>query len=318
MIVAVCKHELTKKFGKNRNGSPRIRCTLCGKTWTEPSAKPLGVMRIDVELAERIIKSLCEGVSVRATARLNNVNPHTVIDLMVLIGGRCERFMAGALRNVTVEDVQVDEVWQFIYCKQKTANRMGFGPEVGDSYCFTAIERNTKLLLTWHFGKRDQWNTDIFCQKLANATNGKFQISSDGFDPYRSAVVRHLGDRVEHGVLVKIFGKASPDDQRTYSPAKIKAIKKEQAWNLPNESRICTSHVERQNLNFRTFMRRMTRLSNGFSKKWHNHEAMLALYIMHYNFCRVHGTIKTTPAVASGLENHKWTVREMIERTAIV
>jgi hypothetical protein len=100
------------------------------------------------------------------------------------------------------------------------------------------------------------------------------------------------------------------------SPAKIKAVKKEQAWNLPDLKRVCTSHVERQNLNFRTFMRRMTRLSNGLSKKWENHEAMLALYIMHYNYCRPHGSLKTTPAVASGLENHKWTVREMIERTA--
>jgi IS1 family transposase/transposase-like protein len=316
MIVSACKHENTKKFGKNRNGTPRVRCTLCGKTWTASPPSLLGNMRISVELAERIIKCLCEGTSVRATSRLMNVNPHTVIDLMLLVGGRCGRYMQETMHDIAVTDVQADEAWQFIYCKQRTAKRDDLGPGVGDSYLFTAFERHTKLVLAWHLGKRDQWNTDYFCQKLRRATAGRFNLSTDGYEPYRSAVVRYLGDRVQYGMLVKIFGKSSAEDQRQYSPAKIKAIKKEQVWNLLEERKICTSHCERNNLNLRTFVRRMTRLSNGFSKKWENHEAMLALYICHYNFCRIHGTLKSTPAVAGGLENHRWTVRELIERTA--
>ncbi len=316
MILSACKHEHTKKFGKNRMGNPRMRCTLCGKTWTVPRPSSLGAMRIDLLQAESVIKHLCEGTSVRATARLTNVSKGTILDLMVLIGERCSRYLQLNLRNVAVEDVQVDEVWQYIYCKEKTAQRMGFGPEVGDSYCFVGIERNTKLILAWQFGKRDQWNTEAFCQKLRTATAGKFQFNSDGFDPYRSAVVRNLGDRVSHGIVVKNYGKVSQDDQRKYSPARIVSIKKEAAWNLPNMARVCTSHIERSNLNMRTFIRRMTRLSNGFSKKWSNHEAMLALYIAHYNYVRIHGKLKTTPAVASGVETQRWTVRDLIERTA--
>lgn len=317
MIAPACKHDQTRKFGKDRKSNPRVQCAMCGKTWTAKETPDLlGTMRIDLKLAEQIIKCLCEGNSMRATARLTNTNPHTVIDLMNLVGERCRWFMQQNMQGIAVEDVQIDEVWQFIYCKQKTAAREGFGPEVGDSYLFTAIERHTKLLLAWQFGKRDQWNTDTFCAKLRNATAGKFNLSSDGFEPYRSAVVRHLGDRVQYGMLIKIFGTASQDEQRQYSPAKIKATRKEQVWNLLDEKKICTSHCERQNLNFRTFMRRMTRLSNGFSKRWENHEAMIALYILHYNYVRVHGSLKTTPAVASGLANHRWTVRDLLERTS--
>ena len=255
MIAPACKHDQTRKFGKDRKGQPRVQCGLCGKTWTVAPPSLLGDMRIDLLVAEQIPKCLCEGNSVRATARLTNTDPHTVIDLMNMIGGRCgARYMDTEMRNITVEDIQVDEVWQFIFCKQKTAKLRDFGHEVGDSYLFTAIERNTKLLVTWHFGKRDQWNTDYFCAKLANATSGRFQISTDGYDPYRSAVVRYLRNRVEHGVVVKSFGTVSQEDQRKYSPTKIISMKKEAAWNLPNMKRVCTSHVERHNLTLRTFI----------------------------------------------------------------
>jgi transposase-like protein/IS1 family transposase len=316
MVISSCKHDCFRKDGTDRHGIQRYKCSLCGKRWSESQPKVLGNMRIGLELAERIIKCLCEGVSVRATSRLCGVDPYTVIDLMLLVGRRCKVFLADILKDVPVADVQVDEAWQFIYCKAKTAKVGDFDADAGDSYLYTAIERNSKLMLAWHLGKRDQWNTDTFCQKLANATAGRFQLSSDGWQPYPSAVIRALGHRVSLGVLVKIFGKTQQDDARKYSPAPIIGIKKEAAWNLPDRDKICTSHVERQNLNLRTFIRRMTRLSNGFSKKWANHEAMVALYIAHYNFCRVHGTIKTTPAVASGVAPSKWTVRMLLEKTA--
>lgn len=316
MIVSTCKHDNTKKFGHDRKGNPRVRCTLCGKTWIVAAPSLIGNMRLPMDRAEMIIECLAEGVSARATARLARVDQQTVLDLMVFVGERCARFLQNEIRNVVVKDVQIDEVWQFIFCKEKTRGQKHYGPEVGDSYCFTAIERDTKLLIAWHLGKRDQLNTDIFCRKLANATAGKCQITSDGFAPYRSAVPMHLGERVDFGMVIKIFGQGTQDDQRQYSPAKIKGMKKEAVWGRPSEKRVCTSHVERQNLNFRMFMRRMTRLSNGFSKAWRNHEAMLGLYICHYNYCRIHGTLKTTPAVASGLAASKWTIREMLEKTA--
>lgn len=316
MIVAACQHDHTKKVGKNKAGNPRVRCCLCGKTWTLPRPNMLGNMRIDMQQAESILKHLCEGTSVRATCRLTGASKKTVLYLMALVGERCKQFLTANIRDVVVDDVQVDEVWQYVYCKEKTAKANGFGPEVGDFYAFVGIERDTKLILAWHFGKRDQWNTELFCKKLRTATAGHFQLNSDGYDPYRSAVVRNLGDRVAHGVVVKNYGKVSQEEQRKYSPARIVSIKKEAAWNDPDMDRVSTSHVERSNLNMRTFIRRMTRLSNGFSKKWQNHEAMLALYVCHYNYVRVHGKLKTTPAVASGLEAHKWSMRDLIERTA--
>jgi transposase-like protein/IS1 family transposase len=316
MIAPACKHDQTRKFGKDRKGNPRVQCALCGKTWTVAAPSLLGNMRLDLARAEMIVKCLCEGTSARVASRLAGVDRQTVLDLMVFVGERCARFMQNTIQNVSVDDIQIDEVWQFIGCKQRTATLKKYGPEVGDSYCFTAIERNTKLLVAWHFGKRDGYNCDMFCRKLSQATSGRFHLSSDGFGPYRDSVPRALYGRVDFGMLIKIFGKSSQEDQRQYSPAKIIGTKKEAVHNLPKMDRICTSHVERQNLNFRTFMRRMTRLSNGFSKVWRNHEAMLALYICHYNFCRVHGTLKTTPAVASGLANHKWTVRELLEKSS--
>jgi IS1 family transposase len=273
-------------------------------------------MRLDMDRAEMIIKCLCEGTSARVAARLAQVDRQTVLDLLRFVGERCARFMQNEIQNVVVKDVQVDEVWQFVYCKQRTANLNGYGPEVGDSYLFTAIERESKLLVAWHLGKRDQWNTELFCEKLRIATAGRFHLSSDRFAPDRDSIPRQLGSRVDYGMLVKIFGKNSADDQRQYSPAKIKGTRKEAIHNFPDMNRVCTSHCERMNLNFRTFMRRMTRLSNGFSKSWRNHEAALGLYIAHYNYCRVHGTLKTTPAVASGLTGQKWTVRELLEKSA--
>ncbi len=152
MIVANCTHEHTKKVGKNKAGNPRVRCTLCGKTWTVPRPSPLAKMRIDVDLAERILKCLCEGNSVLATARMNSTTKRTVLNLMLLVGRRCQLFLQTNVRGVAVDDVQVDEAWQFVYCKQKTANRQRLGKQVGDSYVFTAIERGTKLLVAWHFG----------------------------------------------------------------------------------------------------------------------------------------------------------------------
>jgi len=170
----------------------------------------------------------------------------------------------------------------------------------------TAVERNTKLVVAWHFGKRSQTDADLFCERLRDATTGHFQISTDGFAPYKQAVPVLLGGRVGFGMLIKIFGEAPEDEQRKYSPATIKAIRKEKVSGNPDSKRICTSHTERANGTMRTFIKGMGRLTCCFSKLWDNHEAMLELYFAHYNFCRVHGTLKTTPAVATGLADRPW------------
>jgi transposase-like protein len=174
-MIAPCSHRNSKRFGKTKSGEQRFRCLDCGKTYTD-STRRLAGMRIGSEKAAQIISMLCEGVSVRATSRLTDTDLHTILDLLVLVGTRCKQFLDRELVGVLVDDIQVDEVWQFIFCKERTAERNGWaGAPVGDSYCFTAVERTTKLAVAWHLGRRSPEDTDRFCGKLRTATNGRFQ-----------------------------------------------------------------------------------------------------------------------------------------------
>ncbi len=243
MIATTCKHDDRKKHGKDAKGNQRYRCRDCGVTFIEET-NILAGMRIGLDRAEMIIKCLVEGMSVRATARLTDTDPHTIIDLMMLVGDRCKQFLDRELKDVVCDDIQIDEVWQYIGAKQKTAKHKELGDEKRDSYCYTAIERNTKLLVCWHFGKRDSYHTEQFCEKLRDAVAGRFHLSSDGFGPYKTAVPFALAGRIDYGMLIKIFGNTSQEDQRKYSPAAISSIKKEAIWGNPQDDRICTSHCE--------------------------------------------------------------------------
>ena len=313
MISAVCEHENRQRYGKTKAGTPRYRCRDCGKTFTA-STDQLGGMRIGMEKAVQIIEMLCEGMSVSATARLTHTDPHTVIDLMTYVGERCETSLAEEIKDVCVDDIQVDEIWQFVFCKAKTAERKHYVGGCGDTYCFTAIERGTKLLVTWHFGRRNQAATEAFCRKLNNATAGHFFLSSDGWSCYPMAVWQTVGDRVDYGQLVKIYRDGDPEDQRRYSPAKIIEAKRTPIIGVPDREHICTSHVERMNGSIRTFVKRMGRLTYCFSKRWDNHRAALGLFFAHYNWCRKHRSLNgKTPAEAHGLTNHRWTVRELMD-----
>ena len=318
-----CKHHRRKKCGMTKAGTQRYKCLDCGKKFTA-GTNALDGMRVGLDKAAQIIGMLCEGVSVRATARLTGTDPHTVIDLMLLIGWRCAEFLKRTIRGVDVEDVQVDEVWQFVYSKEKQAKDLrlqkfvNYGPEIGDCWTFTAVERTTKLVVAWHFGKRFQEDTDAFCGKLAEATSGRFQLTSDGYQPYLGAVAKTLGSRVDYGMLVKIFGKSTTEDQRQYSPSPIVGAKKVKISGNPDKDKICTSHTERHNGSMRCFIKRMARLTYCFSKKWENHEAALGLYFAHFNYCRKHESLYVkgegarTPAMASGLTDHVWTVAELL------
>lgn len=185
---------------------------------------------------------------------------------------------------------------------------------VGDAYCFTAIERTSKLIVAWHLGKRESHDAHVFADKLAAATTGRFQVSTDGFKPYRTAIPASMPS-VDFAQIVKIYATKEDNREAKYSPGEVIGTEKTTCCGIPNEARICTSHVERSNLTWRMQNRRMTRLTNGFSKKWANHGAALALHFAYYNFCRVHSSLKTTPAVAAGLEERPWTIRELIERS---
>lgn len=207
-----------KKFGKHRNGLQRYRCIQCHKTFTEDHATPMGEMRTKFEDAARAIELLCEGCSVRSVERLTGLHHRTIFSLLVCIGERCERMLEKRISNLPVSDVQCDEIWGFVRCKEK--HNITEDPVRGDAYCFTAIERNTKLILAWHLGKRSARDTITFTEKIHAATRGRFQITTDGFRAYADAVHLSLGTRVDFAQLVKVY--ASPrDGEQRYSPAEV-------------------------------------------------------------------------------------------------
>jgi transposase-like protein/IS1 family transposase len=312
VIAIVCQHERRRTNGTTKAGATRYRCKDCGKTWTE-STDTFAGMRIGMDRAVQIIELLCEGMTVRGVERITGVAKHTILDLLKLVGERCEDWMTQQIKGVHASEVQVDEIWQYIYCKAATAKREKIVGGCGDSYTFTAIERHSKLLVAWHMGRRTEEHTSLFIAKLARATDGHFHVSSDGWRSYPQAIKRQLGHRVDHGVMQKIYG-TNVNATGTYSPARIiGSWKQAMHGQLYQEDMICTSHVERMNGSIRHFTKRMGRLTYAFSKRWSNHRCALAIFFAHYNWCRKHKSLKTnTPAMAHGLADKAWSVRELL------
>lgn len=301
-----------KRHGRDRKGNQRFRCRQCSKTFLQPQDKPLDGMYLPIEKAELVLRLLLEGSSVSSTERITGVHHTTILKLLVLAGEKCERIMGRKVRNVEVRDVEVDEVWSFIGMKQK---RVGpdDDPNCGDCYTFVGIERHTKLVLNFALGKRNQATTDIFIEGLRHATaSSNFQITADGFGPYVSAIDNTLSDRVDFAQLIKVY-RATPEGERMYSPAEVVSAERVPCIGTPDPRRICTSIVERSNLSLRMGVRRFTRLTNAFSKKWENHWSAVALWFCFYNFSRIHKSLRMTPAMAAGIADHIWTVRELLE-----
>lgn len=308
-----------KKFGKDRKGNQRYRCVGCRRTFQEQQDKPLNNMYLPIEKAVLCLQLLVEGNSIRSTERITGVNRNTILDLLVLAGEKCERLLNEKIKGIAVRDVQADEMWGFVGMKQKTLRRkLKADPSVdttmGDAYTFVAIERHTKLVVAWHLGKRTVRHTVDFTEKIHEATEGRFQLTTDGFAAYPDAVAYSLGTRVDFAQLVKVYA-PSPDgkgSERRYSPADVVSAIPSPRWGNPIPERICTSHVERQNLTMRMMIRRLTRLTNAFSKKWENLRAALALHFAYYNFCRIHKTLRCTPAMEAGITGHIWELKELL------
>jgi IS1 family transposase len=256
------------------------------------------------------LRLLLEGTSIRALERQLNINRNTIMWGMVDAGEKCHGFLEKAVRGVQVDDVQCDEIWGFVAMKEKTRLRLDRAECFGDVWCFTAIERHTKLILTYHVGKRTPTDTAIFADNLYFATQGRFQLTTDGFTPYRTTIPAILGGRVDYATLVKVYGD-SPDEGR-YSPGTVLDTIATARLGEPDEARICTSHVERSNKTLRMGIRRLTRLTDAHSKKWANHEAAMALFFAYYNFCRRHMTIKMTPAQRAGLTTERWSLERLL------
>jgi transposase-like protein/IS1 family transposase len=302
-----------QRFGKHRNGLRRFRCPQCRKTYTESHQRTLGTMYISQERAVMALQLLLEGNSLRSTERITGLEGHTLLSLLTKADERCQVILDTRVNSVRCFDVELDEIWGFVGKKESHKLRHEKQVEViGDAYCFIGMERNCKLVLCHHLGKRDQLSTEIFIDKLTRATsNDHYQLSTDGFKPYIGAITSQLRGRVDFAQIVKVYG-VSRDGEARYSPPEVINSVSNKIMGNPDKRRICTSHIERQNLSVRMGMRRMTRLTNAFSKKWENLEAAYSLWFAYYNFCRVHRTLKVTPAMEAGIESHVWTIAELI------
>jgi IS1 family transposase/transposase-like protein len=301
-----------KRDGRDRRGNQRFQCRQCAKVFLEPRADHLDGMYLPIEKAEIVLRMLLEGNSVSSVERITEVHHTTILKLLVLAGEKCERIMARKIVNVKVRDVECDELWSFIGKKEKRV-RPEDDQNLGDCYTFVAIERHSKLVLNIAMGKRDQSTTDVFVEGIRHATAATpFQITTDGFKPYRSAITTTLHDRCDFAQLIKVY-RAPSEGEARYSPAEVASVEVVPVMGQPDPDRICTSIVERSNLSVRMGIRRFTRLTNGFSKKWENHWAAVAVWFTFYNFCRVHKTLRCTPAMQAGIADHIWSVRELLE-----
>jgi len=312
MACAACDVEC-QRFGKHRNGLRRFRCTQCHKTYTEAHKPALDGSYISMDRLVLVLRLLIEGNSLRSTERISGLDINTITRLLTLAGEKCEKLMGRLIVNVPVRDVECDEIWGYVGKKEghklpEEANNAA----IGDAYCFVAIERHSKLVLNFALGRRDQATTDIFIEGLRQATAVRpFQVTTDGFAPYRSAITTTLHDRCDFAQLIKVY-RANTDGEARYSPAEVASTEVVPVMGRPDPERICTSIVERQNLTIRMQMRRLTRLTNAFSKKWENLWAAYCLHFAYYNFCRIHKSLRVTPAMETGITNHVWDINELL------
>lgn len=268
-------------------------------------------------LAKRaqILSMLVEGSSMRSISRVADVSINTVYKLLVDAGRACAAFHDEAVRGVASERIQCDEVWSFCYAKQKSVAAAKAAPGgAGDVWTWTALDADSKLILTWKVGGRDAEYALALMDDLRGRISTRVQLTTDGHRAYLSAVEEAFGDDIDYGMLVKLYGPevSGQGHERKYSPSECVGARKETITGRPDSRRISTSYTERHNLTMRMSMRRFTRLTNAFSKKIENHCYALALYFVYYNFARVHKTLRVSPAMAAGVSNRLWSMEDIV------
>jgi IS1 family transposase len=269
-------------------------------------------MRISEETGLKAIQCLIEGCSIRSTERLTDLHRDTILSLLVLAGERCAKVMDTRMQNLKCQFIQCDEIWTFVQKKQKRCRKED-PAEFGDAWVFVAIDPVTKLVPSFNIGKRSAATTKDFIDDLAQRLNSRIQLTTDGFRFYVNAVEHSFGADVDFAQLIKLYGDYGQHDSAgKYSPSPILEVISKVMQGNPDEDHICTSHVERQNLTMRMMMRRFTRLTNAFSKKLDKLKAACALHFAYYNFCRVHKTLRVTPAMEAGITNHVWSISELL------
>lgn len=267
--------------------------------------------RLPLEARAKIVGMLVEGNSLRATSRLCDVSINTVSKLLVDVATAAEKYHDKHVRNLKVRRLQCDEIWAFVGAKDKNTSIDRKIEGWGDVWTWTAIDADTKLCVAYVVGNRDARWAEEFMLDCAGRVKGRLQVTTDGHKPYLDAVEGAFGLDADYAMLQKIYGAPTDAEQRRYSPAKCIGTDMKVVSGNPDPAHISTSFVERQNLTMRMSMRRFTRLTNGFSKKFENHRAAVALHFMYYNFGRIHKTLRITPAMAAGLIDHVWTLEEI-------
>ncbi|MEX2387031.1 MAG: IS1 family transposase [Phycisphaeraceae bacterium] len=257
-----------------------------------------------------ILNALAEGNSIASVCRMLSVNKVTVLRLLADAGTLAAEYHDLTVRDLRCQRVQVDELWSFVGAKQKQVDK-GVNAE-GSVWTWTAIDADSKLMISYLVGQRDGGYAMQFAYDMADRIEGRFQLTSDGLSAYLDAVSDAFGDGIDYAMLIKVYGAERPDHAR-YSPAVCTGCRKQVVTGNPDKAHVSTSYVERSNLTMRMQNRRFTRLTNAFSKKLTNHEHSVALSTFHYNFIRKHQTIKTTPAVMAGVTGHEWTMLEFVE-----
>ncbi|MFN2525144.1 MAG: IS1 family transposase [Actinomycetota bacterium] len=268
---------------------------------------------LSVEKRSQVVRCLVEGNSIRATVRMTGAAKNTVVKLLADLGSACAKYQDKVMRDLSCERIQCDEIWSFVYAKrarvpEEKQGQFGYG----DVYTWVAIDADTRLVVTYLVGERTHADAKFFMQDLASRLAGRVQLTTDAYRGYPPAVVNAFGKNgVDFATVIKIFGR-DPLDDDYYKPAECQGEIIRRKSGRPDPKHVSTSYVERNNLTMRMGMRRFTRLTNAFSKKVENLAHAVSLHFMHYNFCKVHQTLKTTPAMRAGLTDHVWTIEEVL------
>lgn len=269
--------------------------------------------RLSTTKQAQVVAALVEGNSINAIVRMTGVAKHTVLNLLRDLGQACAEYHDNHVHGLRVKHLQCDEIWAFVGVKQKNASPYQKQEGLGDAWTWTAIDSDSKLCVSYLVGLRDKGCAQEFIQDCADRIIGRPQITTDALNAYPDAIESAFGADVDYAQLRKIYRTPSDEEARRYSPANCIGADMKVVSGDPDPNFVSTSHVERQNLTMRMSMRRFTRLTNGFSKKLENHGHAVSLYFMHYNFCRVHQTLRVTPAMEAGITDHVWKIEDIIQ-----
>jgi len=271
-----------------------------------------GMNKLPSAKRAQILSMLCEGSSMQSTARVCDVAFNSIVKLLADAGRACEAFHDKTVRGVQAKRVQCDEIWAFCYAKQRNVGTAKAAPFVaGDLWTWTALDADSKLLISYLVGDRNAACANQFMQDVGKRLANRVQLTTDGHRPYLEVVEGAFGADIDYAMLVKTYGEA-PEPAGRYSPGVCTGAKKERVEGRPDPKHISTSYAERQNLNFRMGMRRFTRLTNAFSKKAEAHYHMVCLYTVWYNFVRMHKTLRCSPAMAAGLSQTLWSMEDIV------